>query len=106
MSAGAFPHPLRRFLAQLNELRFGDAPDMAEVGRLLLELAAPTTCTTMATSGAAVQALTRSSCWVMTCSCSSARNTTRTGAGGAGLPPVIQVGRTADQPGSRRVPLL
>ena len=40
MSAGPFPHPVRRFLAQLNELRFGDAPDMAEVGRLLLELAA------------------------------------------------------------------
>ena len=40
MSVGAFPHPVRRFLAQLNELRFGDAPDMAEVGRLLLELAA------------------------------------------------------------------
>jgi hypothetical protein len=36
----AFPHPLRRFLPQLNELRFGDVPDMAEVGRLLLELAA------------------------------------------------------------------
>jgi predicted metal-dependent enzyme (double-stranded beta helix superfamily) len=45
MSASAFPHPVRRCLAQLNELRFGDAPDgdapdMAEVGRLLLELAA------------------------------------------------------------------
>jgi predicted metal-dependent enzyme (double-stranded beta helix superfamily) len=40
MHAGAFPHPVRRFLAQLNELRFGDEPDMAEVGRLLLELAA------------------------------------------------------------------
>jgi hypothetical protein len=40
MSAGAFPHPLRRFLAQLNELRSGDVPDMAEVGRLLVELAA------------------------------------------------------------------
>src|SRR5690349_16679121 len=40
MSAGAFPHPVRRCLAQVNELRFGDAPDMAEVGRLLLELAA------------------------------------------------------------------
>ena len=40
MSAGAFPHPVRRFLAQLNELRPSDAPDMAEVARLLLELAA------------------------------------------------------------------
>ena len=40
MSAGVFPHPVRRCLAQLNELRFGDAPDMAEVGRLLLQLAA------------------------------------------------------------------
>src|SRR5215469_15621062 len=40
MSVGAFPHPVRRCLAQLNELRLGDAPDMAEVGRLLLELAA------------------------------------------------------------------
>ena len=40
MSAGAFPHPVRRCLAQVNELRFGDAPDMAEVGRLLLQLAA------------------------------------------------------------------
>src|SRR5215469_11373909 len=39
MSAGPFPHPVRRCLAQVNELRFGDAPDMAEVGRLLLELA-------------------------------------------------------------------
>ena len=40
MSTGAFRHPVRRFLAQLNELRFGDAPDMAEVGRLLMQLAA------------------------------------------------------------------
>ena len=39
MSIGAFPHPVRRCLAQVNELRFGDAPDMAEVGRLLQELA-------------------------------------------------------------------
>src|SRR5215469_13299658 len=59
----------------------------------------PTTCTTMAMSGAVAQARTRSSCWVTTCSCSSARSTTRAGAGGAGLPPVTQAGRTGDQPG-------
>src|SRR5215472_19030063 len=40
MMSAAFPHPVRRFLAQLIEPRSGDAPDMAELGRLLLELAA------------------------------------------------------------------
>ena len=40
MSTGAFPSPLRHFLAQLDELRSGDIPDMDHVGRLLVELAA------------------------------------------------------------------
>ena len=40
MSTGTYPGPLRRFLAQLDELRSGDGPDMSEVGRLLVELAA------------------------------------------------------------------
>ena len=34
------PSPLRHFLAQLDELRYADVPDMNEVGRLLAELAA------------------------------------------------------------------
>src|SRR6185312_5739357 len=59
-------------------------------------------CTTMAMSGAPGQAHTHSSCWVMTCSCSSARSTTRTVARGAGLHLVTRVVRTADLPGSRR----
>ncbi len=40
MSIGAFPSPLRHFLAQLEELRSGDVLDMDKVGRLLVELAA------------------------------------------------------------------
>ena len=40
MSIGAFPRPLRHFLAQLEELRSGDVLDMDKVGRLLVELAA------------------------------------------------------------------
>jgi hypothetical protein len=40
MSSGAYPSPLRRFLAGLNELPSGDLPDMDKVGRLLVELAA------------------------------------------------------------------
>jgi predicted metal-dependent enzyme (double-stranded beta helix superfamily) len=40
MSGGRYPSPLRRFLAQLDELRSGQVPDMGEVGRLLAELAA------------------------------------------------------------------
>ena len=40
MSTGAFPGPLRHFLAQLDELRSGDILDMDQVGRLLVELAA------------------------------------------------------------------
>jgi predicted metal-dependent enzyme (double-stranded beta helix superfamily) len=40
VSTGTFPGPLRHFLAQLDELRSGDIPDMDQVGRLLVELAA------------------------------------------------------------------
>ncbi len=40
MSTGALPSPLRRFLAGLDEQRSGGVPDMNEVGRLLVELAA------------------------------------------------------------------
>jgi predicted metal-dependent enzyme (double-stranded beta helix superfamily) len=40
MSTGAYPAPLHRFLAGLDELRSTDVPDMDEVGRLLVELAA------------------------------------------------------------------
>jgi hypothetical protein len=40
MSTGDFPSPLRHFLAQLAELRSAEIPDMGEVGRLLVELAA------------------------------------------------------------------
>ena len=40
MSTGDFPSPLRHFLTQLAELRSADTPDMDQVGRLLVELAA------------------------------------------------------------------
>jgi predicted metal-dependent enzyme (double-stranded beta helix superfamily) len=40
MSTGAFPGPLGHFVAQLDEVRAGDVPDMEQVGRLLVELAA------------------------------------------------------------------
>jgi hypothetical protein len=40
VSTGAFPGPLRHFLAQLDELGSGDILDMDQVGRLLVELAA------------------------------------------------------------------
>ena len=40
MSTGAFPGPLRHFLAQLDELHSADILDMDQVGRLLVELAA------------------------------------------------------------------
>ena len=40
MSTGALADPVRHLLAQLDELRLGDVPDMGQVGRLLLELAA------------------------------------------------------------------
>ena len=40
MTTGAYPYPLRRFLVQLDELRHDDAPDMNQVGQLLVELAA------------------------------------------------------------------
>jgi predicted metal-dependent enzyme (double-stranded beta helix superfamily) len=40
VSTGALPSPLRRFLAGLDEECFGGVPDMDEVGRLLVELAA------------------------------------------------------------------
>ena len=40
VSTGAFPGPLRHFLAQLDELRSADILDMDQVGRLLVELAA------------------------------------------------------------------
>ena len=40
MSTAALPGPLRHFLAQLDELRSGDPPDMGQVGAALVELAA------------------------------------------------------------------
>ena len=40
MTTGAYPYPLRRFLVQLDELRHDDAPDITQVGQLLVELAA------------------------------------------------------------------
>jgi hypothetical protein len=40
VSTGAVPSPLRGFLAELQELSHGDASDMTQVGRLLVELAA------------------------------------------------------------------
>lgn len=39
MTTGAFPAPLGRFLAQLDELRSAGILDMDQVGRLLVELA-------------------------------------------------------------------
>ena len=40
MSTDDYPGPLRHFLAQLDELRSADIPDMDQVGRILVELAA------------------------------------------------------------------
>ena len=40
MSAGALASPLRRFLEQMDELHSAGVPDMGEVGRILVELAA------------------------------------------------------------------
>jgi predicted metal-dependent enzyme (double-stranded beta helix superfamily) len=40
VSTGAFPSPVRQFLAQLDELRSAEVLDMDKVGRLLVELAA------------------------------------------------------------------
>ncbi len=40
MSTGAWPGPVRHFLAQLDEVRSGGAPELDEAGRLLVELAA------------------------------------------------------------------
>ena len=40
MSTGALASPLRRFLEQLDGLHSAGVPDMAEVGRLLVDLAA------------------------------------------------------------------
>ena len=40
MSTGDFPSPLRHFLAELAELQSAEVPDMSQVGRLLVELAA------------------------------------------------------------------
>jgi hypothetical protein len=40
VSTGALPSPLRHFLAQLDELCSGNAPDIDPVGRALVELAA------------------------------------------------------------------
>jgi len=42
MSTAALPQPLRRFTAQLAEVRPGDYPDMERVGRFLVELTADT----------------------------------------------------------------
>jgi hypothetical protein len=40
VTTGAFPSPLRHFLAQLDQLRSAGILDMDQVGRLLVELAA------------------------------------------------------------------
>jgi len=40
VSTASLPSPLRHFLAQLDELGAGDAPDMGQVGQVLVELAA------------------------------------------------------------------
>lgn len=40
MSPGAYPAQLRHFVARLEELRSADPPGMADVGQLLVELAA------------------------------------------------------------------
>ena len=40
MSTGALPGPVRHFLAQLDDLRSAGVPDMDQVGRRLVELAA------------------------------------------------------------------
>ncbi|HSZ31372.1 MAG TPA: hypothetical protein VK784_16635 [Pseudonocardiaceae bacterium] len=40
MSTGALPSPLRHFLAELDERCSADVPDIDQVGRLLVELAA------------------------------------------------------------------
>jgi hypothetical protein len=40
VSTGAWPSPLRRFVAGLDEQRSGGVPDMDQVGRLLVNLAA------------------------------------------------------------------
>jgi hypothetical protein len=40
MSTGALPRPLRHFVAELDERRSGEALDMGQVGRLLVDLAA------------------------------------------------------------------
>jgi len=40
VSTGALPGPLRHFAAELDERRSGEALDMGQVGRLLVELAA------------------------------------------------------------------
>jgi hypothetical protein len=40
MSTAALPGPVRHLMTQLDELRPGGAPDMIEVGRLLMGLAA------------------------------------------------------------------
>jgi predicted metal-dependent enzyme (double-stranded beta helix superfamily) len=40
VSTGGWPGPVRHFLAQVDEVRSGDAADMQEVARLLVDLAA------------------------------------------------------------------
>jgi hypothetical protein len=40
MGTDASPDPVRHLMARLNELRPGGVPEMDEVGRLLVELAA------------------------------------------------------------------
>jgi hypothetical protein len=40
VSTGDLPGPLRHFLTQLDEVRSAGNPDMDQVGRLLVELAA------------------------------------------------------------------
>ena len=40
MDISVFPSPLRRFLAQLDEVRSAGVLDMDQVGRVLVELAA------------------------------------------------------------------
>jgi hypothetical protein len=40
VSTAALPEPLRNFTTQIGELRSSDVPDMEQVGRVLVELAA------------------------------------------------------------------
>ena len=109
MSTGAFPGPLGHFVAQLDEARTGDVPDLEQIGRLLVELAAdedffgPLIAEmpadqaggNMVMSSAPVPVPTRSSCWVTTCTATNGRNMTPAMELADAGPPAIQAVRTA-----------